>query len=105
MKFFDQQWFPAVQEAIKVQPGFIDIIEKKDSQNSKLVHIMLRFKNQATLLAWAATQRHDELVNNLDTYRVQQWEFATTDVSDGVYIDDSSNVLKWQFVTPVTVAY
>lgn len=105
MEFFNKQWFPEVQEAIEVQPGFIDISSKKDPQNSGLVHITLRFETQATLLAWAATERHDELVDNLDNYRVQRWEFAATDVIDGECIDSSSDLLKWLSVTPKTIAY
>lgn len=105
MEFFDKKWFPAVQKAIKVQSGFIDITSKKDLQNLKLVHITLRFEDQATLLAWAATERHDELVDNLDDYRVQEWEFSAIDVDDGECIHSSSNLLKWQSVVPKTIAY
>ena len=105
IEFFHKKWFPEVQEAIKTQPGFIDIISKKDSQNPALVHIILRFENQTTLLAWAATKCHDELVDNLDDYRVQSWEFAATDVINREHIDSSSELLQWQFVTPKTIAY
>ncbi len=64
-----------------------------DPQNSELVHIRLRFENQTRLLAWVATERHDELVDNLDSYRVQEWEFAAKDVSGKECIDSSYDLL------------
>lgn len=96
--FFNKTWFPKVLEAIKSQPDLIDIVSKADLENSTLKHITLCFENQNTLLAWAETDLHEALLNNLDEYRTQAWAYAAIDLEDGKSIDADSTLLDWQLV-------
>lgn len=103
--FFNKTWFPAVQEAIQSQLGFIKIIAVPDLKISGLMHITLYFDHQKNLLAWAETERHDELVDNLDDYRVRAWEFAVADVEDENEAVRCFETIDWQLVTPKKIIY
>ncbi len=103
--FFNTTWFPAVQKAIQSQPGFIKIIAALDLKTPGLVHITLYFDHQMNLLAWAGTEKHDELVDNLDDYRVRAWEFAVFDVADENEAAHCFSKLEWQSVTPKKIIY
>lgn len=105
MEFFKNDWFPKVNAAIKVQPGFVDITTERDESDDELVHIKLCFEDEASLSAWVATKIHDDLIDNLDDYRVRDWEYAAIEVAAGVSIDKNSDALEWHDVTPKTVVY
>lgn len=105
MEYFSNTWFPAVNKAVTIQPGFVEITSQRDVTDPQLVHILLSFQNEETLLSWVGTKLHDDLVDNLDDFRVRDWEFAAIDVSNEQPIDRFSNLLNWEHATPRTIVY
>lgn len=104
MNFFKDDWFPKVESAITVQPGFVEITTERDTEDDNLVHIKLCFEDEVTLTNWVKTEIHDSLIDNLDDYRVRDWEFAVIDAALGEIHKDSEK-LNWEHVEPKTVVY
>jgi heme-degrading monooxygenase HmoA len=103
LQFFQENWYPRVYEAIKVQPGFVSIESNKSPDDPGCVNITLIFVSQAKLQDWAKTATHDHLIDLLDPYRYRDWEVATLDKpDDGKSVNPSNRV--WERVTPRNIA-
>jgi len=73
LEYFDDTWFPTVRSVISKQPGYISIDCSNDEKESGCKNIIVKFDSEAHLNAWAASKRHDEIVDHLDKYRIGPW--------------------------------
>ncbi len=103
INYLTNKWFPAVEEAIKKQDGFISINYNKDTVDLECVNIKLMFKDREALEKWVKTPVHDDLVDRLDPYRVRDWHVATLEISSEDKLDMSK--LPWETVIPRNIAY
>ena len=101
--YFVSQWFPAIQEKICKQDGFLSICYHQDATDIDCVNIKLLFTNHETLQKWAQTQDHDNLVDCLDPYRVRDWQVATLEMNTQSEVDTST--LAWETIIPRQVLY
>ncbi len=91
--YFNNIWFPAVEEAISSQQGFISIETFIEHDNSACMNIKLKFSSAEALDLWVQQAIHDDLVHRLDDYRISAWAVATVEHSETDLI--SENDLQW----------
>ena len=74
-EYFQTKWFPYVKDLITKQDGFIDISTKPDDIDKTCINITVKFSSLDTLNIWVDNDLHQEIINDLDPYRVsgQRW--------------------------------
>lgn len=84
-EYFNTEWYPYIQSIIQNQPGFISINSSQNKTNLECINITVKFTNAEMLYNWAKKDIHQEIVNNLDPYRViskgQRWFVNESDDS------------------------
>lgn len=90
--YFDSNWFSHVQRLISQQNGFIDITTSRDEDNPECINIIVKFDTSENLYAWARNDLHQEVINNLDPYRIDKQRWF---VSDGLTLPPQ-NIYEWE---------
>ncbi|MDF2940674.1 MAG: hypothetical protein K0R66_1316 [Gammaproteobacteria bacterium] len=65
-------WYQKVHSFISRQPGYISMNSYFDQYDTGCVHIDLEFENKEKAMAWANTQIHQDLVDELNPYRIKE---------------------------------
>lgn len=77
LMYFSNQWFPKVHDTMRHQQGFISLSHESSYDYDDCVHVLVKFKDQATLESWGYSAAHDALVDALDRFRSKNyWEYA-----------------------------
>ncbi len=79
--FFDDKWYPYVNERIRKQEGFVSIEASRDSFCKNCINILVVFENQEKLMAWVNHPDHQTVINDLDIYRIQGQRWYVSDGS------------------------
>lgn len=81
--YFDNKWYPYVNERIRRQEGFVSIETSRESSCENCINITVIFEDQEKLMTWVKHQDHQMVINDLDIYRTkgQRWYISNGSVS------------------------
>jgi heme-degrading monooxygenase HmoA len=79
------KWYEKVSNLTSAQDGFVHI--RCETQSNPIVY--LYFENKEKLSAWAATDAHDNLASEIETYFIESQEVHIEEVTQ-MQVDSNS---------------
>lgn len=77
--YFDTVWFPHVSRLISQQNGYISITTSRDEEDLECINIIVTFDTSENLYAWVRNDLHQEVINNLDPFRIKKQRWFVSD--------------------------
>ena len=77
------KWFPYVKSIMSKKPGYVDFTNEPDAKHSDCANLTVRFKDAKTFDEWVADKDHGKVINDLDQYRTNDWQWARQELNIG----------------------
>ena len=94
--YFDQTWFPYVEERIAKQDGFLLVETSRDLFDPGCRNITVKFVSRETLDLWIAHADHQSVLGDLDPFRIKPWHYS---VVEGEQPSAPADIQEWSSVS------